>query len=143
MGQSSPVATGGTASGIGGTVTYSVGQPAEKYIDSGNFSIAEGVQQPYEISIVGITSFDNILLQAIVFPNPTRYSVQVSLINYTIPANGLKAMLFDANGKKLKSLVVHDLNTTIDMETLPISTYYLKVYDEKSILKTFKIVKIR
>jgi len=142
-GQSNTVATGGTATGDGGTVTFTVGQAAEKFNSDGNYSIAEGVQQPYEISIVGISSFDNIALQAIVFPNPTRYSVQLTLINYTIPAKGIQVVLFDGNGKKLKTLTIHEMTTDIDMETLPVSTYYLKVYDAKSLLKTFKIVKIR
>jgi len=142
-GQSGTVSAGGTATGNGGTVTFTVGQPAEKFNTNGTFSIAEGVQQPYEISVVGISSFDNISLQAVVFPNPTRYSVQLTLINYTIPAGGLRAELFDGNGKRLKSTDIQEPTTTIDMENLPVATYYLKVYDRKSLLKTFKIVKIK
>lgn len=142
-GQSGTVSAGGTASGNGGTVTFTVGQPAEKFNAGGNYSIAEGVQQPYEISVVGISSYDNISLQAVVYPNPTRYSVQLTLINYTIPVGGLRGELYDVNGKKLQSIAIQELTTTINMDNLPVSSYYLRVYDRKSLLKAFKIVKIK
>lgn len=52
--QSSVVPTGGTASGNGGTVTYTVGQIAAQNNSDGTTSISEGVQQPYEIQTIGI-----------------------------------------------------------------------------------------
>ena len=44
--------TGGNASGSGGTVTYSVGQIVYATNTGTNGSVAQGVQQTYEISIV-------------------------------------------------------------------------------------------
>ena len=53
--QQSPTATGGEATGTGGTASYSVGQVVYTTNTGTNGSMAQGVQQPYEISTtVGI-----------------------------------------------------------------------------------------
>ncbi|MBK6984778.1 MAG: hypothetical protein IPH32_08475 [Bacteroidetes bacterium] len=45
-------ASGGNASGSGGSASYSIGQSAYNTYTGTNGSVAQGVQQPYEISIV-------------------------------------------------------------------------------------------
>jgi hypothetical protein len=45
-------AVGGNASGSGGSVSYSVGQVAYQTHTGTNGSVVEGVQQPYEISVL-------------------------------------------------------------------------------------------
>ena len=55
--QNAVVPVGGTASGNGGTVTYTVGQIAVQTNSDGTASISEGVQQPYEISVVGVDEY--------------------------------------------------------------------------------------
>ena len=50
--QQATTATGGNASGSGGTVAYSVGQIFYTTNTGTTGSEAQGVQQPYEISIV-------------------------------------------------------------------------------------------
>jgi len=63
-------ATGGDASGSGGTVAYSVGQIVYTTNTGNTGSVAQGVEQAYEISSVGIKETAlNISLS--VFPNPT------------------------------------------------------------------------
>ncbi|MDZ7649057.1 MAG: hypothetical protein U5K54_18860 [Cytophagales bacterium] len=44
-------AAGGNAAGSGGTVSYTVGQ-AVYTVEGSNGSVAQGVQQPYKISII-------------------------------------------------------------------------------------------
>ena len=64
-------ASGSIASGSGGSVSYTIGQ---LFFNTGtgiNGSVAEGVQQPYEISVmVGIEEADGINLTSRAFPNP-------------------------------------------------------------------------
>ena len=50
--QESVNATGGNALGSGGSVSYSVGQLTYQTHVGTNGSVAEGVQQPFEISVV-------------------------------------------------------------------------------------------
>ncbi len=54
MSQEAVTATGGEASGSNGTVSYTVGQVGYSVKTGGGGSVLEGVQQPYEIFIVGV-----------------------------------------------------------------------------------------
>lgn len=53
FGQSDIVTAGGTATGAGGSATYTVGQIAVQRATDGSKYIIEGVQQPYEIRAWG------------------------------------------------------------------------------------------
>ena len=52
FGQQAVVTAGAEATGTGGTVSYSVGQVVYQTHAGTNGSVAEGVQQPYEISVL-------------------------------------------------------------------------------------------
>jgi hypothetical protein len=70
--QTSVNATGGDASGGGGSVSYSVGQVVYTTNTGANGSVAQGVQQPFEISVVtGIEEAKGINLSVSAYPNPT------------------------------------------------------------------------
>ena len=79
--QSDVVPMGGTATGDGGTVTYTIGQIAVQSYEESGVIISEGVQQPYEIQIIGIDNYPGITLNAVVFPNPTNGNVQLTMNN--------------------------------------------------------------
>ena len=139
--QSAVVPTGGTANGSGGTVTYTVGQIADQKVEGGSRYIIEGVQQPYEIQVVGINSYPGINLSAVVYPNPTANKVVLSIRDYEIPSSGLTLQLYDLNGKFLKSMVIKDADTEIDFSGYAAATYQLRIVNDKQLLKTFKVVK--
>lgn len=139
--QSAVVTTGGSATGSGGTVTYTVGQIADQKVEGSGQYIIEGVQQPFEIQTVGINNYPNITLEAILYPNPTTSKVMLSIRKYDIPSYGLTAQLYDFNGKLVKSFVVKDLDTEIDFSEYAAATYHLRIVDNKTLLKTFKVVK--
>ena len=139
--QSAVVPTGGTASGSGGTVSYTVGQIADQKVEGNGRYVIEGVQQPYEIQVVGINSYPGINLSAVVYPNPTANKVVLSIRDYEIPSSGLTLQLYDLNGKFLKSMVIKDADTEIDFSGYAAATYQLRLVNEKQLLKTFKVVK--
>lgn len=139
--QSAVVPAGGSATGNGGTVTYTVGQIADQKVEGGGRYVIEGVQQPYEIQVVGINSYSGINLTAIVYPNPTVDKVMLSIRDYEIPSTGLTLQLYDLNGKFLKTMVITDADTEIDFSEYAASTYQLRVVNQKQLLKTFKVVK--
>ena len=143
LAQADIVPAGGTASGSGGTMTYTVGQTAVKQADGNGRYIIEGVQQPYEIQTVGVNNYPGITLDAMVFPNPTHHAVMLRIANYAIPADGLTARLYDANGQLLRQFTVTSMESEIDLEQCPSATYQLHVSDNKTLLKTFKIVKVK
>ena len=143
MAQADIVPAGGTATGSGGSVTYTIGQTAVKQADGNGRYIIEGVQQPYEIQTVGVNNYPGITLDATVFPNPTRHAVRLRIANYAIPADGLTARLYDANGQMLRLFEVTSMESEIDLEQYPSAAYQLCVSDNKTLLKTFKIVKVK
>ena len=132
--------TGGEATGNAGSVSYTIGQIAVQTVSNGNASIAEGVQQPYEIQTVGVDNYPNITLNAMVYPNPTadRLTLAVVGANNDSP---LQAMLFNTSGQPLQTVTVAGEHTVVDMTNVAAGTYYLRVTDGKQTLKTFKVVK--
>lgn len=139
--QSAVVPTGGMASGSGGNVSYTVGQIADQKVETGNRYIIEGVQQPYEIQVVGVNSYPGINLTAVVYPNPTVDKVVLSIRDYEIPSSGLTLQVYDLNGKFLKTMIIKDEDTEIDFSAYAAATYQLRVVNQKQLLKTFKVVK--
>lgn len=139
--QSTIPATGGSAIGSGGTVTYSVGQLAWHMFPGSNGTILEGVQQPFEISVV--TSVENteyINLVCTVYPNPTHRVIKliVELADYKI----LRFQLYDINGTVLQDKQIQDRETKITMDNLFSSIYFLRVIINNREIKVFKIIKL-
>jgi hypothetical protein len=102
-------------------------------------SAAQGVQQPYELYVVSGIENSLINLELTAYPNPTtRFlilkvdGVDVSMFNFE---------LYDAIGIIIESRKIRSTDETIDMDTLPSATYYLKVSKNNNPIKTFKIIK--
>ena len=141
--QSAVVSVGGDAQSNGGSVSYTVGQVAVQTVanSNGSVSVAEGVQQPYEIMTVGVDDYPQIVLDAVVYPNPTDNVAQLRLNGFEIPAAGLRANLYDGNGKRLQTIPVTDDLTTFQIGQYATGTYFLELRDGKRVLKTFKVVR--
>ena len=108
-------------------------------------TITEGVQQPYEIVAVGVDMYPHITLNAMVYPNPTTDKVTLSVGVDMVGANNhspLRATLFNANGQHIQTVNVTSAQTDIDMAGVAAGTYYLRVTDGQTTLKTFKVVKM-
>ena len=139
--QQASTAAGGDFSGSGGTVAYSVGQIVYTTHTGINGSVAQGVQQPYEISIVAGNGIDdnsfNIELSA--YPNPTEDLVQLKIESGEL--QDLSYHLVDITGSILASQKIQGATETILMKHLPSATYFLKVTYDNKLVKTFKIIK--
>jgi len=137
--QESPVATGGDATGGGGSSSYSVGQVVYTTNTGSNGSVALGVQNPYEISIVTGIEVKTIQLEMVVYPNPTTDFIKLKVEN--LEASALKFQLYDVQGKVLINNQINDNTTTLKMINYPKGIYFLKVADNNTVIKTFKIIK--
>ncbi len=134
-----PVA-GGDAVGSGGSVSYSVGQLVYTTNIGEDGSVAQGVQQPYEISIItAIEEAGGIDLICTAYPNPTTDKLTLKVENYVL--DDLSYQLFDMNGKILESKKMMDKITSITMSKFIPGTYFLKVISNQKEAKTFKIIK--
>lgn len=138
--QESISATGGNASGSGGSVNYSVGQVVYTINTGTNGSVAQGVQQPYEISVsTGLDETNGINLSISAYPNPTVGFLNLKVENYD--NTNLWYQLFDMNGKLLETKKLQGNQASIVMNNLLPATYFLKITQENKEVKTFKIIK--
>lgn len=120
------------------SVSYSIGQLLYMTNNGVLGSEAQGVQQPFEISTVsGVGVINNIVLQAVVYPNPVQSVLKLRIEK----PQGLSYQLFDMYGKLLEMKKITDSPVDIDVSRLNPAIYFLKVTDGKTIIKIFKIVK--
>jgi hypothetical protein len=132
-------ATGGNASGSGGTVSYSVGQVVYTTNTGTNGSVAQGVQQPFEISVVTGIEQTAINLAISAYPNPTTDFLLLKVESEKL--KDLSYQLYDLNGKLLQNKKIEGNETSIVMSNLVPATYFVKVTEGNKEVKTFKIIK--
>ena len=132
-------ATGGDATGAGGSSSYTVGQVVYTTNTGSNGSVAQGVQQAYEISTTLGIALTEIILELVVYPNPTNNFLTLNIGNYN--NENLTYQLYDMQGKLLVGKQVVNSITTIVVEDLPVSNYLLNIKDNHRLIKTFTIIK--
>ena len=133
-------AAGGIGNGTGGTISFSLGQVAYSSQTGSNGSIVQGVQQPYEISLISaVKNTEYINLECNVYPNPTSGSVKLNIKSFDYKY--FRFCLYDITGVLLMDQKIESEETTIIIETLPSSVYFLKVIYKGSEVKVFKIIK--
>ncbi len=137
--QQATTATGGNAAGSGGTVAYSVGQIVYTANSETTGSVAQGVQQAFEISIVMGIENHSIQLGLAAYPNPTTNCLTLTVDHADLSA--LSFQLYDISGRLIESRKIKESTETIGMETLPSASYFLKLTNNNNELKTFKIIK--
>lgn len=139
-GQTAIPATGGTATGSGGTSTYTVGQVIYITIPGTSGSVAQGVQQPWEISTVtAIEKTEGITLEMSVYPNPTGGVLKLTIRD--IDDKNLRYRLFDMNGLLLQDKKIDSEETEISLQDYSSTMYFLRIVNNKQDIKVFKIVK--
>ena len=138
--QESVNVTGGKASGSGGSASYSVGQVVYTTNIGTNGSVAQGVQQPYEISVVtGIEQAKGINHSVTAYPNPTTDYLTLEVKDFEL--SNLNFQLYDMQGKLLQNEKISDNQTSIAMGNLVPATYFVKITQGNSEVKIFKIIK--
>ncbi len=138
--QEATTASGGDASGSGGSVAYSVGQIVYSTYTSTNGSVAQGVQQPYEISVVtSIAGATGINLDLKAYPNPTSDYLTLRISNFN--NENLSYQITDINGKLVEVKKIEGDETSIAMNHLVSATYFLQVKQNNKEVKTFIIIK--
>jgi hypothetical protein len=131
------VSSGGDAFGNGGKVSYSIGQAVYNAVSSSVGNINEGVQQPYEILIV--KNFEQAIdISLSVYPNPTTNQI---FIKINSPIENYSYQITDILGNLISLGNIKDERQIEGLSVLTTGTYFLNIYDNKRIIKTFKIIK--
>ena len=131
-------ASGGDATGSGGSVAYSVGQIVYTTHTGTTGSVAQGVEQAYEIYSVGIKETTlNISLS--VFPNPTSDFLTLKVEDYNNEA--LNYTLLDEQGRLVLNEQITTQDTQVAMSTLARGAYFINVLQANKKIQIFKIIK--
>ncbi len=138
--QQATTASGGDAAGSGGSAAYSVGQIVYTTNTGTTGSVAQGVQQAYEISVVtGIKNETKINMSLVVFPNPTTNFLNLQIAD--LKKEQLVYQLTDALGKLIIENKITESSTQINMNAQAEAIYFLNIIQNNQTVKTFKIIK--
>jgi len=134
--QQSTVATGGTASGSGGTATFTVGQIDYSNASGTTGSINEGVQQPFEFfKEVGLQEND---ITIELYPNPTQYGVFIASDQLT---QFDRIDMYDSRGRLVITQKINSDSEEIDLNHLETGTYHLNFLEQNELKQTYKLIK--
>jgi hypothetical protein len=130
---------GGDASGVGGSVAYSIGQvfyTTESVVSS---SVSQGVQHAFEIFTIHIVELFSDL-QILVYPNPTLNNITLEI--NVVTSEKYAYQLHDARGNALINGQVEKNVVQIYMEHLPVAAYFLTIFNvDNEKVRVFKIIK--
>ena len=138
FGQANTVSAGGDVETSSGSLSYTVGQIDYLTATGSGGTATQGVQQPYELFILGSVN-NTVSLSAKAFPNPALDHVQLWIDE--VNSRHLSYVLNDQNARLILSGQISQQLTEIPMRGLTTATYFLNVYDGKRKIQTFKIVK--
>jgi hypothetical protein len=139
--QQTAATAGGNIQGTGGSVSYTVGQVASLYQGQSFGSVAQGVQQSYEIFLVtGIAEVKGIALDFQVYPNPVQDFLKLKIQDLTL--ENLIWKIYDSSGKLLNNDRVSGAETLIPMTNYAAGIYLFSVTNKNNLqYKTFQIIK--
>lgn len=133
--------SGGMATGPGGNLSTTFGQVFYTISSAETGSLIQGMQQPYEISVLHFDeSGKRITLQYKAFPNPTTDFLYLEIENYG--GESLQYFLCDLEGKVLDSNIISSPETRISMEKRIAGVYFIRVLGNEYESISFKIIKI-
>ena len=131
--------SGGEATGAGGEVSYTIGQLVYTNPTTAAGSLNQGIQQSIEFVTLSNPELTAVTLNAVTYPNPTRDFIILTLKDANL--TGLSYVMVDLLGRLVNKGTVATFETKIEMKSLPIGVYILRVQQNNKALKTFKIIK--
>lgn len=136
--QQSVNSSGGNGFGGGGSLSFSLGQIDYVYANGSNGSVSQGVQQPFEIFMLGTNEIPEITLELSIYPNPT---VDILYIKNKNVALEFIYQLFDVTGKLIASSTKMVQQDQIDVSSFQSGTYILNIKTNNNASKSYKIIK--
>ncbi|MAZ37116.1 MAG: hypothetical protein CL842_06670 [Crocinitomicaceae bacterium] len=129
-----------------GTINFTVGEVS---IETNSADTLEGIgmTQGFQQTYFQIEDVTDVSEQSIkdfnvrVWPNPTVRFLNIEL-GESIEAEYVQAEIIDVSGVKIEMFNVAE-NPKIDLNIYPVSSYFLRIYDTKSMhMRLFKIIKL-
>jgi hypothetical protein len=134
-------ASGGNATGSGGSASYTIGQVGYVTAVGAGGTSQQGVQQAYDFVVVSAPAIEEVTIAISVFPNPAidRIVLDVEVDKLKNPS----FHLFDMNGKRIRDERIAQSQTSIPMDNVASGMYFLTVMDGEKEMKKFKVIKHR
>lgn len=136
--QTAILTTGTTATGASGSVAYSVGQVSYSH-KGANQEVMEGVQQAYEIITLEVDDESIMEKKILLYPNPVKDFLNVDFGKENF--HNTSYVLFDSQGKLIRSGKFSQQKNELNMTELPTSVYIIQIFQDRKNIKTFKIIK--
>ena len=130
--QANITSSGGDASGLGGSASFSVGQIDYSNQTNASHNYHEGVQQPFEFfELLSIEESD---LEINIYPTPSSDVIHILLYESEV-----KLSLYDLNGKMLVEKSFSS-QTSISLVEYPAAEYLLQI-ESSGQQSSYKIIK--
>ncbi|MBK8621912.1 MAG: T9SS type A sorting domain-containing protein [Saprospiraceae bacterium] len=119
-----------------GSVSLTIGQVFYHQWTHNTGKVNEGMQQPYEIFVVGVA--DNSIPSISLFPNPAQDFVLLKVEN---EGTDFSYSLFSIEGKILEDQKIDREEMTVPLQYYSHNLFLLIIYKDNKIVKTYKIIK--
>jgi hypothetical protein len=132
--------SGGKATGVNGTINFSVGQLFYAPVSAPSGSLTPGMQQQFTVSLV--TDIAELLEKEdmlSVYPNPTLNFITIRVDHSKDIVLDFK--LYNLNGSVVMSGHLTEAHTDIVVQHVQPAIYLLKVFNGSVNVKTFRIIK--
>lgn len=141
--QQAIVTTGGDLYTTSGSVAYSVGQVAFTSPANEVGSISQGVQQPFQLSIVGISELHWVSMFEL-YPNPANQNLYLHATGseQTMKLSAFQARIFDMLGNLVATQKLQDDVNMISVSALPTATYFIQIWQENTFIQSVSFSKI-
>lgn len=132
-------ASGGNASGTGGSVSYSVGQVFYSSQSSSSGTLVQGVQQPFELVVTEVKSSVNALVKCEAFPNPAIKDLKIRISGEM--AENATWRILDLKGVTVLNGNLNQSETIVSLADLPMAAYSLQIFSGEKEMQSFKVIK--
>lgn len=136
--QSNTVASGGDASGSGGTLSYTIGQIDYNNQTSASGNTNQGVQQPFEFYKITSGIDESSLVDVSLYPNPTNEYI---ILKINTSLDNLNYNLYDMTGRIVSKGIISSNETKIDARDYVPGQYQLIINQKEIEIESFKIIK--
>jgi hypothetical protein len=138
LAQERPVASGGEASGTGGTVSYTIGLPDYLTYSANNGTLSQGLQQAYELLSLNVAEWNKDFKVAI-YPNPV-----IDYLVIEIPETDpeLSYHIISSEGKVVKNGRLSDIKTTVDLNAFVSEGYFIEIRKNNLPVRQYQFIKV-
>lgn len=137
--QKNTVASGGTASGGGGSSTYTIGQIDYTFHSDSISSISQGVQHAFEVYFLDL---ENVVFNSSnvnIYPNPVLTEINISMAN--LAKDNYSFEILDLKGAILYKGILNSGLTQIQLDDISTGLYMIKIQSSKGYIQTYKFIK--